>query len=79
MKYTFNPQEALQYCITKTRVSGVAEPYRGKVREVYDLNSTTLGIVVTDRISAFDYIMKQAIPFKGQILNQLAKFSFDIS
>lgn len=56
---------------------GIPAPYKGKVREVYDLNETTLGIVVTDKISAFDFIMKHAIPFKGQILNQLAKFSFD--
>jgi phosphoribosylaminoimidazole-succinocarboxamide synthase len=53
------------------------EPYRGKVRDVYSLSEKKLGIVVTDRISAFDHIMKQAIPFKGQILNQLAAFSFN--
>jgi len=53
------------------------EPYRGKVRDVYSLSEKKLGIVVTDRISAFDHIMKQAIPFKGQILNQLAAFSFE--
>src|SRR5699024_4879480 len=50
---------------------------RGKVREVYELNEKNLGIVVTDRISAFDHIMKQAIPYKGQILNLLASFSFN--
>jgi phosphoribosylaminoimidazole-succinocarboxamide synthase len=44
---------------------------------VYDIGSEKLGIVVTDRISAFDFIMKQAIPFKGQILNQMAAFSFE--
>lgn len=43
---------------------------------MYELNNTTLGIVVSDRISAFDHNMKQAIPFKGQILNLLAEFSF---
>lgn len=68
---------ALENCITKTSASGFEDPYRGKVREVYELNSSTLGIVVTDRISAFDHIMKQAIPYKGQILNKLAAFSFD--
>jgi phosphoribosylaminoimidazole-succinocarboxamide synthase len=47
------------------------------VREVYTLDEDTLGLVVTDRISAFDHIMKQAIPYKGQILNQLAAFSFE--
>ncbi|MDZ7715495.1 MAG: phosphoribosylaminoimidazolesuccinocarboxamide synthase [Balneolaceae bacterium] len=69
-------KEALANCVTKTS-AGDLEPYRGKVREVYELNEDTLGIVVSDRISAFDHIMKQAIPYKGQILNQLAAFSFD--
>jgi|TARA_R100000479_G_scaffold126101_1_gene65540 phosphoribosylaminoimidazole-succinocarboxamide synthase len=73
----FSTREALDNCITDTNVPGLPDPYKGKVREVYDLDNDTLGIVVTDRISAFDYIMKQAIPFKGQILNQLAAFSFD--
>lgn len=71
-----NLSHALENCITKTQLPNGPEPYRGKVREVYQLNDDTLGIVVTDRISAFDHIMKQAIPFKGQILNQLAAFSF---
>lgn len=73
---SFSHQEALDHCIVETKVEGLKPPYKGKVREVYDLGSEKLGIVVTDRISAFDYIMKQAIPFKGQILNQMAAFSF---
>ncbi|MAL16500.1 MAG: phosphoribosylaminoimidazolesuccinocarboxamide synthase [Balneola sp.] len=77
MNSDFSTREALDNCITDTNVPGLPDPYKGKVREVYDLDNDTLGIVVTDRISAFDYIMKQAIPFKGQILNQLAAFSFD--
>lgn len=77
MNFTFDRQLALDNCIVGTQVEGIKPPYKGKVREVYDLNDETLGIVVTDRISAFDFIMRQAIPFKGQILNQLAKFSFD--
>lgn len=77
MNLTINdPDSALKNCITKTSAKGFKEPYRGKVREVYELNEETLGIVVSDRISAFDHIMKQAIPFKGQILNKLAAFSF---
>ena len=74
---SFSHQEALDHCIVETKVEGLKPPYKGKVREVYDLGSEKLGIVVTDRISAFDYIMKKAIPFKGQILNQMAAFSFD--
>jgi phosphoribosylaminoimidazole-succinocarboxamide synthase len=77
LNFTFDRQLALDNCIVGTQVEGIKPPYKGKVREVYDLNDETLGIVVTDRISAFDFIMRQAIPFKGQILNQLAKFSFD--
>ena len=75
--FSFSKQDALDYCVTSTSVESLPAPYKGKVREVYQLNDDTLGIVVTDRISAFDYIMKQAIPFKGQILNQLASFSFE--
>ena len=77
MSINFSTQEALDNCIVETKVEALKAPYRGKVREVYDLGSEKLGIVVTDRISAFDYIMKQAIPFKGQILNQMAAFSFE--
>lgn len=69
--------KGLNSCIYSTSCSGFAEPYRGKVRDVYSLNNSTLGIVVTDRISAFDHIMREAIPFKGQILNLLSKFQFD--
>lgn len=68
---------ALDHCITNTQVASLKPPYKGKVREIYDLTDDLLGIVVTDRISAFDYIMKQAIPFKGQILNQMAAYSFE--
>jgi len=70
-------KEALDSCITASQATSFGEPYRGKVRDVYTLNSKRLGIVVTDRISAFDHIMKEAIPFKGQILNRLSEFSFN--
>ncbi|MBN4072907.1 phosphoribosylaminoimidazolesuccinocarboxamide synthase [Crocinitomix catalasitica] len=46
--------------------------YNGKVRDVYSLENELLIIVASDRISAFDHILNQAIPFKGQVLNQLA-------
>lgn len=67
---------ALKHCITTSNSTVAQPPYRGKVRDVYTLNDDVLGIVVTDRISAFDHIMKKPIPFKGQILNKLAEFSF---
>ncbi|WP_339323440.1 phosphoribosylaminoimidazolesuccinocarboxamide synthase [Paenibacillus sp. FSL W8-0194] len=50
--------------------------YKGKVRELYDLGEHTL-IVVTDRISAFDYVLEPAVPEKGNILNRLSAFWFD--
>ncbi|MDZ7694151.1 MAG: phosphoribosylaminoimidazolesuccinocarboxamide synthase [Balneolaceae bacterium] len=77
MSNSINREESLKNCITKTSVEGLPTPYRGKVREVYELDNDTLGIVVSDRISAFDHIMKQAIPYKGQILNKLAAFGFE--
>jgi phosphoribosylaminoimidazole-succinocarboxamide synthase len=69
--------KALQNCITRTDVPSYPAPYRGKVRDVYSLGDNKLAIVASDRISAFDHIMKQAIPYKGQILNSLAAFAFN--
>ena len=49
---------------------------RGKVREIYDLGEHLM-MVTSDRISAFDVIMDQGIPFKGQVLNTISKFWFE--
>lgn len=46
--------------------------YKGKVREVYNINDELLVMVATDRLSAFDVVMPKGIPYKGQILNQIA-------
>jgi len=46
--------------------------YKGKVRDVYTINNEYLVMVVTDRISAFDVVLPEAIPYKGQVLNQIA-------
>ncbi len=46
--------------------------YHGKVRDVYDINDNLLVMVATDRISAFDVILPEGIPYKGQVLNQIA-------
>lgn len=51
---------------------GQIDVYRGKVREVYILQNDILVMVATDRLSAFDVVMPKGIPFKGQILNQIA-------
>src|SRR5690606_33704924 len=46
--------------------------YKGKVREVYNINDEVLVMIASDRLSAFDVILPRQIPFKGQILNQIA-------
>src|SRR5690606_1579922 len=46
--------------------------YKGKVRDVYTIGNKYMAMVVSDRISAFDVVLPKAIPFKGQILNQIA-------
>ena len=51
---------------------GQQSVYHGKVREVYTLENNTLLMIATDRLSAFDVVMPKGIPYKGQILNQIA-------
>ena len=46
--------------------------YHGKVREVYTIENDLLVMIATDRLSAFDVVMPKGIPYKGQILNQIA-------
>jgi len=64
----------MSHTITDTNFEfpGQSNLYKGKVREVYTLNSDILVMVATDRLSAFDVVMPKGIPFKGQILNQIA-------
>ena len=56
---------------------GQTNVYHGKVREVYTLNGKTLVMIVSDRISAFDIILPRPIPYKGQVLNQIAAQMMD--
>lgn len=51
--------------------------YHGKVRDVYNVNDDYLVMIVTDRISAFDVVLPKGIPFKGQVLNQIAEKFLD--
>lgn len=51
---------------------GQENVYKGKVREVYNIDNEQLVMIATDRLSAFDVVMPKGIPFKGQILNQIA-------
>ena len=57
---------------TNLNIVGLKSKYTGKVREVYRLDNETLIMVATDRLSAFDVVMPRGVPFKGQILNQIA-------
>ncbi len=60
--------------LTKTdfHFNGQTSVYHGKVRDVYNINDKVLVMVATDRISAFDVILPKGIPYKGQVLNQIA-------
>jgi len=62
--------------VTETNFTGLGTPRRGKVRDIYDLGDTLL-IVATDRLSAFDVIMPQGIPYKGKVLTKISEFWFD--
>lgn len=61
--------------VLETNLAGLKPPKRGKVRDIYDLGEGLL-IVATDRISAFDVILPNAIPGKGRVLTQISKFWF---
>ena len=57
---------------TNFNFPGQQSVYKGKVREVYRLQNDLLVMIATDRLSAFDVVMPKGIPYKGQILNQIA-------
>lgn len=67
-------QHNIMNTITTTNFNfpGQKSVYRGKVREVYNINDDLLVMVATDRLSAFDVVLPKGIPYKGQILNQIA-------
>ncbi len=52
---------------------------RGKVRDIYNINDQLLVLVASDRISAFDQVLPKPIPYKGQVLNQIASFYLDLT
>lgn len=60
--------------VVRTEISAYPLLSRGKVRDIYDIDEKTLLIVTTDRMSAFDVIMNEPIPYKGVILNQITLF-----
>ncbi|MBZ0089724.1 MAG: phosphoribosylaminoimidazolesuccinocarboxamide synthase, partial [Thermoanaerobaculia bacterium] len=67
--------ESVATAIWRTELAGLPPPFRGKVRDVYDLGDRLL-IVATDRLSAYDHVLRPPIPGKGRILTQLANFWF---
>lgn len=64
---------------TNFRFPGQKNLYKGKVRDVYNINDTYLVMVASDRISAFDHILPRAIPFKGQVLNGIATHFMELT
>ncbi|MBD5240185.1 MAG: phosphoribosylaminoimidazolesuccinocarboxamide synthase [Bacteroidales bacterium] len=56
---------------------GQTNVYHGKVRDVYSVNPDLLVMIATDRISAFDVVLPEGIPYKGQVLNQIAEYFLD--
>ena len=62
---------------TDFHFNGQKSVYHGKVRDVYNINDDLMVMVATDRISAFDVVLPKGIPFKGQVLNQIAAKMLD--
>lgn len=65
----------LEQVITETNLDGLGPIRRGKVRDIYDLGDSLL-LVATDRLSAYDVVMPQGIPFKGKVLTRISEFWF---
>ena len=59
---------------TQLKLPEITSVYQGKVRDVYIIDNKLMVLVVSDRVSAFDVVMPRLIPFKGQVLNQLAAY-----
>lgn len=68
--------EQLAHPLQSTHLSSFGERYQGKVRDTYRQGDRLI-LVTTDRISAFDHVLPQTIPFKGQVLNQTAAYFFE--
>jgi phosphoribosylaminoimidazole-succinocarboxamide synthase len=61
----------------ESRIRGLKKIHQGKVRDIYDVDADHLLIVTTDRLSAFDVVLPDPIPFKGAVLNQISAFWFE--
>ena len=63
--------------LTQTSLSSLKLLNQGKVRDIYDIDDENMMIVTTDRLSAFDVVMNEPIPFKGEVLTRMANFWFE--
>src|SRR5580693_6563570 len=61
----------------ESRIRSLKKVHQGKVRDIYDVDSDHLLIVTTDRLSAFDVVLPDPIPFKGEVLTRISEFWFD--
>src|SRR5450755_1855392 len=60
----------------ETRIRSLKKVHQGKVRDIYDVDADHLLIVTTDRLSAFDVVLPDPIPFKGEVLTRVSLFWF---
>jgi phosphoribosylaminoimidazole-succinocarboxamide synthase len=63
--------------VFRSHVPGLKQIHAGKVRDLYEVDASTMLIVTTDRLSAFDVVLPDPIPGKGQVLNQISQFWFE--
>jgi phosphoribosylaminoimidazole-succinocarboxamide synthase len=61
----------------ETHITGLQRIHQGKVRDIYDVDAEHLLIVATDRLSAFDVVLPDPVPFKGEVLTRISQFWFD--
>jgi phosphoribosylaminoimidazole-succinocarboxamide synthase len=70
-------QFSQQIPMFESRIGGLKKIHQGKVRDIYDVDADHLLIVTTDRLSAFDVVLPDPIPFKGEVLTRISRFWFD--
>ena len=58
----------------ESRIRGLKKIHQGKVRDIYDVDADHMLIVTTDRLSAFDVVLPDPIPFKGAVLTRISEF-----
>src|SRR5450631_1407619 len=61
----------------ESRIRSLRKIHQGKVRDIYDVDADHLLIVTTDRLSAFDVVLPDPIPFKGEVLTRISEFWFE--